>query len=76
MATAFQFYCDLFSLIELVEFDSALIVAMAVSGLIYLRVEDHRAGIKRDPSVETFRLPLAIPIVFLICDLFILVFTA
>ncbi|VDO10386.1 unnamed protein product [Rodentolepis nana] len=68
VSIGFQMYKDIFYLIDLAGFSFALIAALAVSALIYLRV--------KEPHVKTdFQLPLALPIFFLLCDLFILVLT-
>nr|CDS26213.1 cationic amino acid transporter [Hymenolepis microstoma] len=65
VSIGFQMYKDIFYLIDLAGFSMALIIALAVSTLIYLRV--------KEPHVKTdFQLPLALPISFLLCDLFIL----
>ncbi|VUZ44261.1 unnamed protein product [Hymenolepis diminuta] len=65
VSIGFQMYKDIFYLIGLAGFSFSLIAAFAVSALIYLRV--------KEPHVKTdFQLPLALPVFFLLCDLFIL----
>ncbi|VDN10051.1 unnamed protein product [Dibothriocephalus latus] len=69
IGVAFQFYSNLFQLIELAGFAFALIAALAVLGLLYLRY--------KDPNLKTdFQLPIFFPILFLLCDIFILCLTA
>ncbi|KAM7533835.1 hypothetical protein Aperf_G00000109470 [Anoplocephala perfoliata] len=68
LSVGFQMYKDVLYLIELAGFSFSLIAALAVSALIYLRVT-HR-------EVKTeFQLPLALPVFFLLSDLFILALT-
>uniref|UniRef100_A0A0R3SNJ9 Large neutral amino acids transporter small subunit 2 n=1 Tax=Hymenolepis diminuta TaxID=6216 RepID=A0A0R3SNJ9_HYMDI len=65
LAIAFQFYSDLFALIELAGFAFSFIAALATCSLIYMRY--------KEPHVKTsFQLPIFMPIVFLLVDLFIL----
>ncbi|KAM3180718.1 hypothetical protein ACTXT7_015754 [Hymenolepis weldensis] len=65
LAIAFQFYSNLYALIELAGFAFAFIAALTVCSLIYLRF--------KRPEVKTsFQLPIFFPILFLICDIFIL----
>lgn len=68
LSIAFQFYSDLFALIELAGFAFSFIAALATCSLLYMRY--------KEPHVETsFRLPICLPIVFLLADLFILALT-
>nr|CDS32541.1 cationic amino acid transporter [Hymenolepis microstoma] len=68
LAIAFQFYSDLFALIELAGFAFSFIAALATCSLIYMRY--------KEPHVKTsFQLPIFMPIVFLLADLFILALT-
>ncbi|VUZ45153.1 unnamed protein product [Hymenolepis diminuta] len=68
LAIGFQFYSDIFALIELAGFAFSFIASLAVASLIYMRY--------RDPHLKTsFRLPIIFPILFLICDVFILALT-
>nr|VZI51756.1 unnamed protein product [Spirometra erinaceieuropaei] len=68
LGIAFQFYSDIFALIELVGFAFSLIAALAVCSLLYFRYKDPNAR-------TTFKLPLFFPIAFLLGDLFILILT-
>nr|VZI47347.1 unnamed protein product [Spirometra erinaceieuropaei] len=69
IGVGFQFYSNLFQLIELAGFAFSLIAALAVLGLLYLRY--------KDPDLKTdFQLPIFFPILFLFCDVFILCLTA
>ncbi|EUB54161.1 Large neutral amino acids transporter small subunit [Echinococcus granulosus] len=68
LAVSYQFYSDLFALIELAGFAFAFIAALAVTALLYLRY--------KEPNLKTsFQLPILFPIVFLGCDLLILMLT-
>ncbi|KAM7538054.1 hypothetical protein Aperf_G00000069358 [Anoplocephala perfoliata] len=68
LAIGFQFYSDLFALIELSGFTFAFIAGLAVSSLLYMRY--------REPSLKTsFQMPIFFPILFLFCDIFILALT-
>ncbi|VDK39524.1 unnamed protein product [Taenia asiatica] len=68
LAVGYQFYSDLFALIELAGFAFSFIAALAVAALLYMRY--------KDPNLKTsFQLPIFFPILFLACDLFILVLT-
>ncbi|KAM7537243.1 hypothetical protein Aperf_G00000069344 [Anoplocephala perfoliata] len=68
LAIGFQFYSDLFALIELSGFAFAFIAGLAVSSLLYMRY--------REPSLKTsFQMPIFFPILFLFCDIFILALT-
>ncbi|KAM7537297.1 hypothetical protein Aperf_G00000069369 [Anoplocephala perfoliata] len=68
LGIGFQFYSDLFALIELVGFAFSFIAGLAVASLIYMRY--------RDPSLKTsFQMPIFFPILFLLCDIFILALT-
>ncbi|CDS41486.1 Large neutral amino acids transporter small [Echinococcus multilocularis] len=68
LAVGYQFYSDLFALIELAGFAFSFIAALAVTALLYMRY--------KEPNLRTsFQLPIFFPILFLICDLFILVLT-
>ncbi|KAL5110279.1 Cystine/glutamate transporter [Taenia crassiceps] len=68
LAVGYQFYSDLFALIELAGFAFSFIAALAVASLLYMRY--------KEPNLRTsFQLPIFFPILFLGCDLFILVLT-
>ncbi|VDK39526.1 unnamed protein product [Taenia asiatica] len=68
LAVSYQFYSDLFALIELAGFAFSFIAALAVTALLYMRY--------KDPKLKTpFQLPIFFPVLFLGCDLFILVLT-
>ncbi|KAL5104490.1 Y+L amino acid transporter 2 [Taenia crassiceps] len=68
LAVSYQFYSDLFALIELAGFAFSSIAALAVAALLYLRY--------KEPNLKTsFQLPVFFPILFLACDLFILALT-
>ncbi|VDK39525.1 unnamed protein product [Taenia asiatica] len=68
LAVSYQFYSDLFALIELAGFAFAFIAALAVAALLYMRY--------REPNLKTsFQLPIVFPILFFGCDLLILVLT-
>ncbi|KAL5104502.1 Cystine/glutamate transporter [Taenia crassiceps] len=68
LAVSYQFYSDLFALIELAGFAFAFIAALAVAALLYMRY--------KEPNLRTsFQLPIFFPILFLGCDLLILVLT-
>nr|CDS32540.1 Large neutral amino acids transporter small [Hymenolepis microstoma] len=68
LAIAFQFYSNLYALIELAGFAFSFIAALTVCSLIYLRF--------KHPEVKTsFQLPIFFPILFLVCDMFILCLT-
>ncbi|VDN97406.1 unnamed protein product [Rodentolepis nana] len=85
LAIGFQFYSDIFALIELAGFAFSFIAGLAVASLIYMRYRDPH--LKTSFQVlhfefayflSTFRrliMPLVFPIVFLICDIFILALT-
>ncbi|VDO15153.1 unnamed protein product [Rodentolepis nana] len=62
LAVAFQFYSNLYALIELAGLAFAFIAALAVCSLIYFRF--------KHPE-----LPIFFPILFLVCDMFILCLT-
>nr|CDS17366.1 cationic amino acid transporter [Echinococcus granulosus] len=68
LAVGYQFYSDLFALIELAGFAFSFIAALAVASLLYMRY--------KEPNLKTsFQLPIFLPILFLGCDFFILVLT-
>ncbi|VDM28174.1 unnamed protein product [Hydatigera taeniaeformis] len=77
LAVGYQFYSDLFSLIELAGFAFAFIAALAVGALLYMRYKEPnlKTSFQVHLSSTFASLPIFFPILFLGCDLLILVLT-
>jgi L-type amino acid transporter 5 len=70
MSCAYLFSPDVFTLIAFFSFSTWLFIAAAVAGQVWIRIQKKDADFVKN---RPLRIPLALPIIFLVCCLFLLI---